>query len=153
LEALKAEGKSVTDGGPARRIGAEDMIGVDCDIWIPAARPDVIREDNVDALKARLVLQGANIPATSAAERRMHERGILSIPDFIANAGGVIAAAVEYHGGTEKMALDAIAEKIAANTRAVLEMARTRRILPREAAVELARTRVDRAMSFRRCQA
>ena len=56
----------------------------------------------------------------------MHERGILSIPDFIANAGGVIAAAVEYHGGTEKAALDTIAEKIAANTRAVLEMARTK---------------------------
>jgi glutamate dehydrogenase (NAD(P)+) len=153
LEALKAEGKSVTDGGAARRIGAEDMIGVDCDIWIPAARPDVIRENNVDALKARLVLQGANIPATLGAERRMHERGIVSIPDFIANAGGVIAAAVEYHGGTEKVALDTIAEKIATNTRAVLEMARSRRILPREAAVELARTRVERAMSFRRCQA
>lgn len=153
LEVLKAEGKSVTEGGAAKRISAEDMVGVDCDIWIPAARPDVIREDNVDTLKARLVLQGANIPATPGAERRMHERGILSIPDFIANAGGVIAAAVEYHGGTEKGALDTIAEKVAANTRAVLEMARARRILPRDAAVALARARVERAMSFRRCQA
>jgi len=99
------------------------------------------------------VLQGANIPATAAAERRMHERGILSIPDFIANAGGLIAAALEYHGGTEKTAFDAIAEKIAANTRAVLDLATARHMLPRDAAVELARTRVERAMSLRRWQA
>jgi glutamate dehydrogenase (NAD(P)+) len=83
----------------------------------------------------------------------MHERGILSIPDFIANAGGVIAAAVEYNGGTEKDAFDAIAEKITSNTRAVLEIAMARGILPREAAVELARQRVERAMSMRRHQA
>jgi glutamate dehydrogenase (NAD(P)+) len=153
LEALKAEGKSVADLEGAEKMRADDLVGIACDIWIPAARPDVIRESNVEALKARLLLQGANIPATPGAERRMHERGILSIPDFIANAGGVIAAAVEYHGGTEKGAFDAIAEKVAANTRAVLEMAAARHGLPREAALELARTRVERAMSLRRWQA
>ena len=151
-----AQGGRQERGRPRRkpkRIDAEDIIGVDCDIWIPAARPDVIREGNVEALQARLVLQGANIPATPGAERRMHERGILSIPDFIANAGGVIAAAVEYHGGTEKAAFDTIAEKIAANTRAVLEMATAQAHSPARGGVELARTRVERAMSFRRCQA
>jgi glutamate dehydrogenase (NAD(P)+) len=99
------------------------------------------------------VLQGANIPATVGAERRMHERGILSVPDFIANAGGVIAAAVEYHGGTEKAAFDTIAEKIAANTRVVLGRAREQGVPPREAALELARKRVERAMDLRRLQA
>jgi glutamate dehydrogenase (NAD(P)+) len=153
LEALKADGKSVIDLKGVKRIGADELVAIPCDIWIPAARPDVIDEGNVEVLRTRLVLQGANIPATPGAERRMHERGILSIPDFIANAGGVIAAAVEYHGGTEKAAFDAIAEKVAANTRAVLEMATARRMLPRQAAVELARTRVERAMSTRRWQA
>jgi glutamate dehydrogenase (NAD(P)+) len=153
LAALKAEGKSVTDYAGGQRLKVEDVIGVDCDIWIPAARPDVILDTNVDALKARLVLQGANIPATAAAERRMHERGILSIPDFIANAGGVIAAAVEYHGGTEKVAFDTIAEKVAANTRAVLELATEKRIPSRRAAVEVARVRVEAAMRTRRHQA
>ncbi len=153
LEALKAQGKSVADLKSARQLAMEDLIGVECDIWIPAARPDVIREDNVDALKARVVLQGANIPATPGAERRLHERGILSIPDFIANAGGVIAGAVELRGGTEKAALNTIAEKISANTRAVLETAKAQRILPREAAVGIARARVMRAMDLRRWQA
>jgi glutamate dehydrogenase (NAD(P)+) len=153
LDALKRQGKSVADLEGGKRISADDIIGIACDIWIPAARPDVIRESNVEALQARLVIQGANIPATAGAERRMHERGILSIPDFIGNAGGVIAAAVEYHGGTEKVAFDTIAEKIAANTRAVLEMAAGQRVPPREAAVQLARARVEQAMGLRRWQA
>lgn len=129
------------------------MVGVECDIWIPAARPDVLRDDNVDRLKARLVLQGANIPATHGAEQRMHERGILSIPDFIANAGGVISAAVEYRGGTQRAAFNAIAEKIAANTRAMLDLTKAQRMSPRQAAIKLARARIERAMSLRRWQA
>jgi glutamate dehydrogenase (NAD(P)+) len=153
LEAHKAAGRSFADLADARRVTPEDLIGIDCDIWIPAARPDVIREDNVDRLRAKIVLQGANIPATVGAERRMHERGILSVPDFIANAGGVIAAAVEYHGGTETAALDTIAEKVAANTRAVLQTASARGVPPREAALDLARRRVERAMDLRRWQA
>jgi glutamate dehydrogenase (NAD(P)+) len=153
LQALKARGNSVVELASAERIAPDDMIAIACDIWIPAARPDVIREDNVDRLKARMVLQGANIPATLAAEQRLHERGILSIPDFIANAGGVITAAVEYHGGSEKAAFETIADKIAGNTRAVLEMARARSILPRQAAVEVAGARVKRAMELRRWQA
>jgi glutamate dehydrogenase (NAD(P)+) len=152
LEAHKAEGRSFADLPAARRLMMEDLIGIDCDFWIPAARPDAIRADNVDRLRAKLVLQGANIPATLEAEQRMHERGILSVPDFIANAGGVIAAAVEYHGGTEKVAVDTIAERIAANTRAVLESARAKRVPPREAALDLARGRVERAMDLRRWQ-
>ena len=152
LEAHKAEGRSFADLPAAKRLTMEDLIGIDCDIWIPAARPDAIRKDNVDRLRAKLVLQGANIPATPEAEQRMHERGILSVPDFIANAGGVIAAAVEYHGGTEKGALDTIAERIAANTHAVLDSASATRVPPREAALDLARARVEHAMDLRRWQ-
>jgi glutamate dehydrogenase/leucine dehydrogenase len=107
---------------------------------------------------SKVQLEGArvvvlNIAVTTKAEQRMHERGILSIPDFIANAGGVIAAAVEYRGGTEKAAFEAIAEKVAANTRSVLEVAAAKRVPPRLAAIELARNRVEKAMSLRRCQA
>lgn len=149
LDALKAEGRSVTDYGKGRKAGQETIVGVDCDIWIPAARPDVIRADNADQVKARLIVQGANIPVTVEAEQRLHARGVLSIPDFIANAGGVICAAVEYHGGTEASALATIAEKVAANTRAVLrEVGGT--VTPRQAAVAMAGCRVRAAMRFRR---
>lgn len=150
LIALKHDGKSLPAHPGGKTLGRDEIIAVPCDIWIPAARPYVLRADNVDRLDTKLVLQGANIPATPEAERRMHDRGILSIPDFIANAGGVICASVEYHGGTETAAFDAIAEKIAANTHAVLEAARAKSLLPREAAIRLAEHRVRAAMALRR---
>jgi glutamate dehydrogenase (NAD(P)+) len=150
LFAMKERGRSVVEFSGGEPRDRDAIIGVDCDIWIPAARPDVITMANVNSLRARLVLQGANIPATAAAEERMHERGILSIPDFIANAGGVICASVEYHGGTQAMAMQTIEEKIRDNTRAVLEAMRKKNVTPRRAAVELARERVVAAMSYRR---
>lgn len=150
LMELKQAGKSVIDYSEGKRIERDDLVGVGCDIWIPAARPDVIREDNVDQLKAKLVIQGANIPVTLEAERILHERGVLCVPDFIANAGGVICAAMEYQGATELAALESIQDKLRRNTRLVLEDSRRRGVLPRRAAEELALARVRKAMGLRR---
>jgi glutamate dehydrogenase (NAD(P)+) len=150
LTELKQAGKSVIDYSEGKRIERDDLVGVGCDIWIPAARPDVIREDNVDQLKAKLVIQGANIPVTLEAERILHERGVLCVPDFIANAGGVICAAMEYQGATESAALESIQDKLRRNTRLVIGDSRRRGVLPRRAAEELALARVRKAMGLRR---
>ena len=72
-----------------------------CGILIPATRPDVIRFDNGDWVQVRVILEGPNIPATKEAERLLHDRGILFIFYYIANAGGVICTAVESRGGSE----------------------------------------------------
>ena len=87
---------------------------------------------------------------TEGAERALHERGVLSLPDFIANAGGVICAAVEYHDGSRTQAFQAIEERITDNVTQVLAAARRDGVTPREAAVALARARVGRAMEVRR---
>jgi glutamate dehydrogenase/leucine dehydrogenase len=79
----------------------------------------------------------------------LHERGTLIIPDFIANAGGVICASVEYHGGTQTQAFATIEEKIRTNTRLVLEEAAKANMLPRQAAIALAERRVRKAMEYR----
>jgi glutamate dehydrogenase/leucine dehydrogenase len=79
----------------------------------------------------------------------LHEKGTLIIPDFIANAGGVICASVEYHGGTQSQALQSIEEKIRANTEEVLANAKKTNSLPRQAAVALAEARVRKAMAYR----
>jgi glutamate dehydrogenase (NAD(P)+) len=150
LISLKRAGKSVCDHPTGTRLPRDAVIDIECDIWIPAARPDVIDEGNAGRLRTRLVLQGANIPVTPAAEKMLHERGILSVPDFIANAGGVICAAVEYHGGSQSAAFAAIEERIVRNTAEVLADVRRRGVLPRQAALEMAATRVRRAMAHRR---
>jgi glutamate dehydrogenase (NAD(P)+) len=150
LAVLKHKGRSVVELGSGEVLGREAIVGVDCDIWIPAARPDALTADNVGDLKARLVVQGANNPATAQAEKMMHDRGVLIVPDFIANAGGVICASVEYHGGSERAALDVIKDKIRRNTHAVLSKALADNVMPRMAAVDLASERVRRAMALRR---
>nr|MDJ0497753.1 Glu/Leu/Phe/Val dehydrogenase [Acidimicrobiia bacterium] len=101
-------------------------------------------------VKARVIVQGANIPATAEAETMFHERGILSIPDFIANAGGVICGAVEYAGGSQSQAFAVIEEKIRTNTREVLERAARDRVEPRHAAVAMARSRVEEMIGYQR---
>ncbi len=126
------------------------VLAVACDLWIPAARPDVIHSDNADSFRGRVMIQGANIPVTGTAEQRLHDRGVLCVPDFIANAGGVICAAMEYAGATRTAAFDAIRERIIDNTRTVLEQARAQQVTPRAAAQQMARQRVEAAMARRR---
>ncbi len=150
LISLKKQGGNVCDYEIGEKAAVDAIIDVACDIWIPAARPDVIRADNVARLNTKLLIEGANIPVTSEAEAILHKRGVPVIPDFIANAGGVIAGAVEYRGGTERQAFDMIAEKIEANTKKVIEDSRDRGITPRQAAEDMARRRVQRAMGYRR---
>jgi glutamate dehydrogenase (NAD(P)+) len=147
---IKQTGKSVADYAPDKAMASDAIIDVECEIWIPAARPDVIHEDNVERLNTRLVIEGANIPITHAAEKRLFEKGILYVPDFIANAGGVICAAMEYQGASQSAAFAAIEEKLRRNTEQVLEAVKSEAILPREAAMEMALQRVRKAMSFRR---
>ncbi|MDM7919157.1 MAG: Glu/Leu/Phe/Val dehydrogenase [Methanosarcina sp.] len=150
LTGLKNEGKSVLDYPAGEKLGSDAIVSVPCDIWIPAARPDVINESNVHLLNTKLVVEGANIPITAGAEKILYEKGILYVPDFIANAGGVICAASEHQKATRSTAFSLIEEKVRSNTEQVLEAAKTRGILPREAALELAMNRVHKAMKYRR---
>jgi glutamate dehydrogenase (NAD(P)+) len=150
LIVLKESGGSVLDYSSGKKLGCEEIIDVACEIWVPAARPDVVTEENVDRLRTKLVVQGANIPCTVGAERRLHEAGVLVVPDFIANAGGVICAAMEYHGASQSAAFASIEEKVRANTEQVLVAARTNRVTPREAAFQLAAERVRQCAGYRR---
>jgi glutamate dehydrogenase (NAD(P)+) len=75
---------------------------------------------------------------------------VLVLPDFIANAGGVICAAMEYRGAGEKAAFDAIAERISHNTAEMLARANLKGVSPRRAALDMATDRVQKAMQTRR---
>lgn len=146
---IKRSSGSVIYYGKGIKKKQEDLFLTDCEILIPAATPDVIHKDNARLLKTRLILQGANIPATPEAELILHELGILSVPDFIANAGGVIMAAMEYTKKIEREALEAISTKIRTNTQLILEKAKDQNLLPRQAAESIARERVLSAMRYR----
>ncbi|MBE9513973.1 MAG: Glu/Leu/Phe/Val dehydrogenase [Chloroflexi bacterium] len=129
-----------------QRFDGAGLFQMEADILIPGARPDVVTMNNVGDVKARMVVEAANIPVTREAEEYLAEKGVLVVPDFIANAGGVIAGAVEVQRGTEEEAFHAIKAKIGENVRAVLDMAHRDKLYPRVAAERLARERVVTAM-------
>jgi glutamate dehydrogenase/leucine dehydrogenase len=150
LAACKAEGESVASFDGGAPIPRDDLLGVDCELLVLAARPDVLTAGNADQVRARIILEGANIPATAEAEQLFHKRGVLVVPDIIANAGGVICATVEHRAGTQAQALALVQDKVGANTTQVLHQARELGILPRAAAEELARARIAEATGYRR---
>ncbi len=148
LNAKETTGAVINHGG-GRIIENEELFSLPADILIPGAKPDAISNKNVRDVRATLVVEAANIPATVEAEKILHDRGILVVPDFIANAGGLITGAIEYRGGTEKEAFKVIEDKITRNTKLVLDMVKNQKMLPRDAAEKIARERVLKAMEYR----
>jgi len=75
---------------------SDELLVMDCDILIPAATENVITSRNADAIKARIVVEGANGPTTAVADDILAEKRIFIVPDILANAGGVTASYFEW---------------------------------------------------------
>ena len=125
------------------------------DVLIPAAREDVVDTGIATTTTARLVIEGANLPTTPAALAILHERGIEVVPDFIANAGGIVAAAYSMDARHSPFVVEPerVFERVSTtmrdNTVTVLEESRRRQVTPHEAARSLAQERVRDAMRAR----
>lgn len=144
LTKIKKETGSVINYKPGKVIPHKDIIKDDADILIPAAVPDLIKPDDVKHIRAKLIVAGSNIPMRPEVEEMLHKKGVLIIPDFVANAGGVISSYVEYKGGTSKQMFKLVEEKITKNTKLVLEKSKKKKITPREAALEIAKERIEK---------
>lgn len=88
--------KSVSEVPSYETIEAHDVLERDCEVLIPAALGGVINSENVGAIKAQFIVEGANQPLTAAADKKLHERGVLVVPDILANAGGVLGSYFEW---------------------------------------------------------
>ncbi|AQW54501.1 Glu/Leu/Phe/Val dehydrogenase [Streptomyces violaceusniger] len=125
---------------------------VECDILVPAALQDVIDETVAHQIKAELVVEGANLPTSEQAQAVLAGRGITVLPDFVANAGGVVAAAyamdARYSGFRPDTStiFETISQRLRANAVTVLEEARRRAATPHIAGRGLAEERVRAAM-------
>ncbi|MBI4118229.1 MAG: Glu/Leu/Phe/Val dehydrogenase [Parcubacteria group bacterium] len=89
------DAKKLADDG-ASVLSGEDIFGVSCDIFIPAALGGVLTKENASKVKAAVVLEIANGPTTPEADQSLEERGIVVIPDVLANAGGVAVSYFEW---------------------------------------------------------
>lgn len=131
----------------------DEIFEIDLDIFIPAAMGGVINNKTAPKLLGngvKMVVEAANIPTTVDACEYLYKNKIWVIPDFLANAGGVIGSFVEYQGRTEKEAFDLIEYKITKNIKEVLTEAIMKEENPRKIATELSKQIVYRAMLLRK---
>lgn len=140
MQAVKEKG-SVINYGKGKILPHSDILRLNVDILVTAAVPDLIHERDVDSIKTKLIVEGSNIPMTSTVEKLLHKKNVLVVPDFVANAGGVISSYVEYIGGKEKEMFKLIKQKIIKNTKLMLKNT-NREKHSRKAALEIARKRV-----------
>jgi glutamate dehydrogenase (NAD(P)+) len=145
LSELKGSNYAVSD--------KDEIFEVDSDIFIPAAVGDVITDRTSSKLLKhgiKIVVEAANLPTLPSACEYLYKNGVWIIPDFIANAGGVIGSFVEYQGRTEKEAFELIRYKIVKSVRNVLSESIMKEENPRTLATEMSKQIVYRAMLLRK---
>jgi len=92
---LKSERKSVTEYLDAEKLSNWDILEKECDILIPAALENQITDKNVSKINTKVILELANWPTTPEADEELHKKGIMVIPDILANSGGVMVSYFE----------------------------------------------------------
>ena len=146
---VKQKAGTVTEYRPGEVRAGKEIFELPVDMLIPAAQADVINKYNVDKVKAKIIVEAANIPMTPDMEEILYKNGVLIVPDFVANAGGVISSYAEYRGYEPKQMFKLVETKIRKNTKEVLGRARHDGIQPRDAGMRMARERVRAAMAKR----
>lgn len=146
---LKKKGQSLGAYKGGRAIAHKDIFGVKADILIPASVTDVINENNKNNIQATIIVEAANIPMQEDIEEDLFERGIIIVPDFIANAGGVISSYAEYRGYNPKRMFELVERKIVKATKKILEEALQSKENPRTVGMRIAHTRVESKMKER----
>jgi glutamate dehydrogenase (NAD(P)+) len=140
----------------AETMPADEIMGYDCDVLIPAALGGVITSDNADSIKAKIVIEGANAPTTREAGKILHDKNVLVIPDILANAGGVTVSYFEWAQNIQqyRWTLERVREELAGYMQSayqnVAESMQEHKVDMRTAALVLGIRRVGRAAMTRR---
>ena len=142
LVGLKSKGKSVGDYDHVKKMTREAIFALPIDILILATVTDVITDNNKNAVQAKIIVEGSNIPMREKIEEELFNRGILIVPDFVANAGGVISSYAEHKGYSASKMFKLVEEKVTKSTRLVLEKSLKLNKNPRAVALELAKERI-----------
>ncbi len=150
LMSVKEKTGSVTNYKHGKVLPNHEILKIGSDILITAAVPHLIGAGDVDNIKAKLIVEGSNIPMEEDVEEMLHKKGVLVIPDFVANSGGVISSYVEFIGGTEQDMWKMVEHKIRKNTKEVLQ--KINDSYPRQVAMNIAKERVLAKCDFCRVE-
>jgi glutamate dehydrogenase (NAD(P)+) len=96
LRALKEEGGRLADYGAADQLTNDELLTLEVDVLVPAALEGQVTAANADAVRARVIAEGANAPLTLEADTVLEDRGVLILPDILVNAGGLVVSYFEW---------------------------------------------------------
>ena len=136
------KGQPLTRYPGAQVLPLEKVYELAVDVLIPAAVSDVINQKNYQRVRARIIVEGANIPIPEDIENRLWKKGIMIVPDLVANGGGVISSFAEYSGKTPEAMFKIVREKIEKAAREVLRRSLKSHRNPRQVALSLAKEKV-----------
>lgn len=151
----KKQTGSVADFPGSRKIDNAGLLEVDCDILIPAALENQITEENAERIKARIIAEAANGPTTPEADKILQHRGIMVIPDILANAGGVVVSYFEWVQNlmnfywTEEEVNSRLEQKMTVAFAATYEMSQKHQVNMRTGAYMVSVARVAEAIKAR----
>ncbi|WP_349681914.1 Glu/Leu/Phe/Val dehydrogenase [Caldivirga sp. UBA161] len=157
MEVKNKSGKVINYPG-GQKLSPDDALYVNADILIPSAIENTIRADNVTKVKAKLIVEGANGPTTPEAEEYLTKRGVVIVPDILANAGGVIMSYLEWVENlqwmtwSEEETRSKLEGIMVNNFKKVLneyENLKKGGVTMRDAAIVTAVTRIEKAMKLR----
>jgi glutamate dehydrogenase (NAD(P)+) len=100
--AHKTERGTLAGVANAEQLTNDELLLIDCDLLAPCALEQVITEENAAKIRAEIICEGANGPLTPAADEILEERGVLVLPDVLANAGGVVVSYFEWVQGLQE---------------------------------------------------
>ena len=142
IEKIIKDKKTLKDYPYGNKISAEKFWEIETDILIPASVTNVINNSNKDKIKTKMIVEAGNIPMTEEIEKEFFKRRIMVVPDFIANAGGVISSYAEYRGFNPKRMMDTIEKKITKNVKIILRQSIKENKEPRVVGMEIAIKRI-----------
>ncbi len=152
----KKEGGSLKDlKGDFEAIDNAELLELEVDVLIPAAVDGVISEKNVDKIKAELVVEAANMPVTCGADSALHERGVVIVPDILANSGGVTSSYLEWVQNRQRYQwsfdenMQELEKRLKAAWQAVRSRAKGEGLNYRQAAYLIAVERIVKAVNLR----
>ena len=143
---LKRQKKSPIEYPGGTKIETGQIFGLPADVLIPAAVTDSINEKNKNGIKAKIIVEGSNIPMRESIEEEFFRKGVLVVPDFVANAGGVISSYAEYRGYNHEKMFKLVERKIKNTATAVLNQSLKEKRSPRKVAMEIAVKKVEEKM-------
>jgi glutamate dehydrogenase (NAD(P)+) len=151
----KRESGSVTGFKGSEPLTQNELLGLKCDLLVPAALENAITADNADIVKARMIVEGANGPTTPEADVILNDKGKFVIPDILANAGGVVVSYFEWVQSlqsffwSEDQVNNQLVSVMTNAFHEVLKLSLSEKLSMREAAYMLAIKRIDSAVLAR----